>query len=540
MTPLSLVLALACVTEEAPPPYTLLDPRQQLIRLSVDLRGVHPSEEELLAIEEDPRRYGLFVDRYLDDPRFLGRVREVVNERLLMNTGDAYQDAEEVGLGEVDSRELAAAIADEPLRLASWIVDTDQPWTLVATADHSMANPLLATLWGLDYPDGAEGWQPARYQDGRPHAGILTMTTTWQRYPSAGGNANRHRANAVSRMLLCDDYLSRPIVLNRAQVDQLTIDPEDAITTNESCQSCHSTLDPLAAHFFGFFPFDDPETLLEATTYYPENEEGWREYSGKPPAWYGTPTANLVELGAHVAADARFADCAVETFFQGFSQREATDADWTELQAYRDAFVAAGLRIKPLVRAIVTADAYLAADAEDPALSERLATVRTVSPAQLASIVEDVTGYRWTFEGVDGLSDPLFGLNVLSGGIDSRYVTARTYVPGVGLAYVQERLAQAAAWDVATRDLALDREGDAVLLPYVTVQDTPDTNPDAFDAQIRHLYLRVTGLPLPDDATEPARLMELWKQVLSVEGSPTAAWAAVIGAVLRDPTVIFY
>ena len=54
------------------------------------------------------------------------------------------------------------------------------------------------------------------------------MNAVWQRYPSMGGNANRHRANAVSKLLLCDDYLSRPIVLNRSAVDQLTIDPEDA------------------------------------------------------------------------------------------------------------------------------------------------------------------------------------------------------------------------------------------------------------------------------------------------------------------------
>jgi len=45
------------------------------------------------------------------------------------------------------------------------------------------------------------------------------------RYPSMGGNANRHRANAVSRTLLCDDYLARPIVLNRPAVDPLSLSP---------------------------------------------------------------------------------------------------------------------------------------------------------------------------------------------------------------------------------------------------------------------------------------------------------------------------
>ena len=66
----------------------------------------------------------------------------------------------------------------------------------MVTADHTMANPELAAYWGIDYPaDGGGNWVPAHYSDGRPHAGMLTMTTTWQRYPSMGGNANRRGPN---------------------------------------------------------------------------------------------------------------------------------------------------------------------------------------------------------------------------------------------------------------------------------------------------------------------------------------------------------
>ena len=68
----------ACGLDETVNPITPLGAREQLLRLSVDLRGVHPSEEELLAIEaaaasEDPaafdETYTLFADRYLTDPR---------------------------------------------------------------------------------------------------------------------------------------------------------------------------------------------------------------------------------------------------------------------------------------------------------------------------------------------------------------------------------------------------------------------------------------------------------------------------------------
>lgn len=535
-----LLLSACAVQVEPSDGLTLLSPREQLIRVSMDLRGVHPSEEELVAIEGAPSLYDDFVDRYLADERFLDRVEEVWNQRFLTRNGETYFDPSEAGIRGLTDGAVADAVAEEPLRLVRHIAEHDLSYADVVLADYTMADPIVAAMWGVDIPAGSTGWEVGHYQDGRPHAGILTMTTTWQRYPSMGGNANRHRANAVSKMLLCDDYLERPIVLNRSNIDQLTVDPEVAIQS-ESCQSCHSTLDPLAAHFFGFFRYDDTGTSLrEATRYRPENEEGWRDYAGKAPGYYGKPTANLRELAENLVEDPRFADCAVQTAFEGFGQRTLGDADWEEFQDLRDTFVADGMAIKPLVRGIVTTRTYLAAAAADPADADRLATVKTASPAQLAATIEAITGYRWTFDGRDGLTTQDIGLPVLAGGIDGAYVTAPGYEPSLGVAFVQERLGQAAGYHVAAHDLDAGRTDDAILLKYVTAADTPDTNPAAFDAQIRYLYLRATGLPLPDEATEPAALTTVWKQLYSVEASATQAWAGVVSAVLRDPRVLFY
>jgi hypothetical protein len=395
-------------------------------------------------------------------------------------------------------------------------------------------------MWDLDYPAGSTDWQPAYYRDGRPMAAILSMDTIWQRYPSMGGNANRHRANAVSKMLLCDDYLARPIVLNRSNIDQLTVDPEVAILS-DSCQSCHSSLDPLAAHFYGFYRYDSGDMgLRDSTRYLPENEEGWRDYANKPPAYYGRPTGNLPELADALVQDPRFADCAVRTAWEGLTQRELTDADWTEIQGVRDVFVSGDMQIKPMVKAIVTSRPYLAAAVADAATDARVATVKTASPAQLAGIIEGITGYRWTFDGQDGLTDPTNGLGILAGGVDGAFVSVANYKPSVGSAFVQERLAQTAAYDVAAHDLDPARTDAARMLTYVTVATTPDADPDVFDAQIRDLYLRATGVALAANAPEPGQLAVLWKQLYSVEASSTQAWAGVLSAILRDPRVLFY
>lgn len=532
-----MILALSCATEDPSDGLTLLSPREQLIRLSVDLRGIHPSETDLAAIEATPSLYDDYVDRWLADPRFLDRVEEVFNLRFLTRNGETYFDPTDAGIL-ADAGLVADSLADEPLQLVRHIVANDLSYSEVVLADYTFADPATALMWDIDYPEGATGWQQGHYRDGRPHAGILTMSTIWQRYPSMGGNANRHRANAVSKMLLCDDYLSRPIVLNRTNIDQLTADPEDAIRS-ESCQSCHATLDPLAAHFFGFFRYgDEEESLRSATQYLPENEEGWREYADKPPGYYGRPTANLRELAESLVADTRFADCATETVFEGFTQRQVTDADWTEFTTFRDGFVEGGLVVRPLVREIVLSRTYLAAASTDEALEDRLATVKTASPAQLASIIEDLTGYRWSFAGRDGLTTQDLGLPVLMGGVDGGYVTTPAYDPSLGVAFVHERLAQSAAYAVAAHDLDPERTDAAKLLLYVTAADTADSA--VFEDQVRHLYLQITGLPLPEDATEPAALAALWKQVYSVEADVTQSWAAVVSAVLRDPRVLFY
>src|SRR5690606_23528882 len=216
------------------------------------------------------------------------------------------------------------------------------------------------------------------------------------------------------------------------------------------------------------------------------------------------------------------------TVLEGLAQRDVVDADWDELQRHREVFEAEGRRLVPLVRSIVTSEEYRAARAYDPDLDARIAGARVVSPAQLASIVEDLTGYRWTFDGLDGLTAPQTGLTVLAGGIDGYAVTRRSFLPSVGSALTVERLAQAAGWHVARHDLDPAREGEARLLRFVTGADTPESAASAFDAQIRHLFPAVTGLALPEDAREPEALVEVWKSLYAVEASPVAAWAGVV------------
>src|SRR5262249_52246559 len=97
------------------------------------------------------------------------------------------------------------SIYDEPLRLIEHIVTTDQPYTKIVTADYTMADRTVATVWGLDHSD-ADAWETTHWTDDRGAAGILASTALYLRYRSVAFNFNRGRANAISRSLLCHDF----------------------------------------------------------------------------------------------------------------------------------------------------------------------------------------------------------------------------------------------------------------------------------------------------------------------------------------------
>ena len=526
----------ACAPDTEPEDgITLLEPREQLIRLSIDLRGVFPTESELVAIEEHPSLYADFVDRYLQDARFPDRMTDLFHLRYLTRTGDLSVDADSDELG-LPEEVVAASLAEEPLALVRRVIAEDLPYDQVVLADYTMADPITAWMWGIErpVPEVETGeFLPSHYTDGREHAGVLTMTTLWTRYPSAGVNSNRHRANAVSRILLCDDYLARPVSFARTQIDALTSgDPEDVIRDTPTCQSCHSSLDPLAAHFYGFWWEVDGD-FRDQTTYRPEDEPMWRDHANKPPGYFGRPTYGIRELAEQIAADERFERCAVKTVFEGLTQRSVSDADWAELAPHQAAFDEGVVR--ELVRSIVLSRAYLAAQDDHDRV-----TLKMVSPAVLESVIYEKTGYRWTMDGRPALASNVSGLAVLGGGIDARFVTRPSHDPSVGMVLIQERLAQGAGREVATHDLDPEREGEAVLLDYVNQDMVPETHPVEFDQQIRALYLELTAAPLSDEDPQVEALIDLWKRAYSVEGSAETAWAGVISVVLRDPRLLFY
>ena len=107
------------------------------------------------------------------------------------------------------------SVGDEPLRILAHIVENELPYTEIVVGDWTMANELLAQAWPLTI-QGETGWKKVHYTDARPAAGILSTNSMWWRYGSTASSANRGKANAISKILLCNDYLSKTISFDRS------------------------------------------------------------------------------------------------------------------------------------------------------------------------------------------------------------------------------------------------------------------------------------------------------------------------------------
>ena len=515
-----ILLLLACAGDPEPPvSLPGLDARQLLVRSSIDLRGVRPSVDELDAVGEDLEVAVDMATAMLDDPRWGAQVRDLFGYAWLTRTEGYFVLAQELGFGgDGDIGPFTASFGDEVLRSISTIAEQDLPWTEVVTADWTMANEYLGASLPVDYDAGAGGWQQVTHTDGRPAAGVLAASTLWIRYSSTTSNANRGRANAISRMLLCADYLEREIAFDRTVN---LIDEEAtlaAIQTNPGCTACHSSLDPLASHLYGFLHLLD-DAAIELTSYHPEREGWWDEFTGTPPGYYGTPTQDLVDLGWAIAKDPRLRSCAVERVYEGLLQRESDVDDTLELLTHLSAFEVGGLTLRSLYGSLLGSGVYQGVGAQG-------VMAKMLRPEQYASIVEELTGYRLTFYDYDLLQSDLIGIRTLAGGVNGISVTVPARTPNVTTALAQERIAEAAAWTVVGA-------GGGDLIATVIATDA-----ETVAAQIEVLHRRILSQPAGSD--DAAATVALFGAILSSTGDAEAAWAGVISALLRDPEFLFF
>jgi hypothetical protein len=402
------------------------------------------------------------------------------------------------------------------------IATHDLPWTDVVQVEYSMANEQLASMYPIEYPEGESGWQKVRYTDGRPAVGVLATNGLWWRYITDSLNMNRMRAATVMRLLLCDDLLSRPISFE-ASAHALE-DATTALQQDLACLNCHASLDPLASALFGFYWVEEGNPL-EAVSYHPERELLGEEYIGVAPAWYGSPIGSLAELGLVITQDPRFGQCAVETFAEIYLRRDLGAEDYSDLQSHVADFVEGDLRIKPLVKSVLTSAEYTMK--ENPT-DTAVRTVRMMTPHQLAMSMKEWNPHSW-----DNSHGPLLddAYRSMMGGVDGLTTYAPQLYPSTTTALTLKRFAQFSATLIVEEGIAQNTG----LLKYVTESTTPEDS--SFTEQLDLLRMQLHGIEATDEWR--AEITDLWTNCAQ-EDSLKLGWICVISAMMQDLDFVSY
>jgi hypothetical protein len=550
---LGVALLAACETESEPrpaeaeldPALVPLSPTEKLVRVSMAVRGLRPSPEELAAVAADPSTLETYADTYLESAAFGETIRDLYNEALKVRVPAAIFPAGFAARDELAGRSVQSinvSVTEAPLRLVDYVVRNDLPLTEIVTADYVLADSAVAAVWGLDYDGDGESWELAYFDDGRPHAGLLSESWLYTRHSSTFSNKNRGRANAIARGLLCHDFVERQVELD-VTID--LADPEqvqNAIATNDTCVSCHQTLDPLAGFFGSFYPLFVP-SFVESYPFAGYVPELAPLFTVKDPGYFGYPGGDVAHLGQMIAEDPRFVQCQARRFYAYF-QQVPLSAVPHQREAELVRVLGQNLSAKELVKAIVLDPSFLTSHRLRDDVEGEGPTVLRARPWQLARSIADLTGFRWqssidfdlgygNIGGVDLMTDSLFGFEVLAGGIDSVNVSQPAHTMTASASAVLRDLAARAADHVVEADASF---ADSAKL-FTNLESTDEAS---VRAELVALHASVLGQLLADDSAEVNDAYALFQGALAAAGEPKRAWKLTLFALLQHPRMAFY
>ena len=492
---------------------------QVYTRASLDLRGYRPSIEEIEQVAKSERHLSQALDQLIEDPlvgsQFASQMAGVWKTEVVEFD---HTDHEYAFADETEVFELLTALGQEPLQVLAEITRSDLPYSDVVTANWTMANAAMAE-WSpvsYDWTDDTSGWQRVEYTDDRPSAGLLVSNGLWWRYNSTLSNAQRGRANIVSKMLLCNDFLERRIQTDRELnlLDEAGV--QEALKSSPTCVSCHVDLDPLASNFWGLyrhFRF----SLEEQFSYHPEREMHWIDQTGVAPGYFGSPIASLSQLGDSLAQDPALYTCLVRRSLAQLTQQPVSISDWSIWKPHLSKFVSSGYQIRPLLRSIL-----------DDELYRDISKQKIVTADLFAKQIEHLTTYRFQVNSVDGIDTDLFGLRGLFGGRGKDWLSASSAVPTTTFALVVQRISEAAAHHVTHNEQAANH---FFQFDFQVMDNRVDSN---FN------LLFQTVLSREPSAMELAELTALWDEVYEITNQPEAGWQAVLIYLFRHPYFLTY
>ena len=535
--------------------YIPLSELQQLNRISMTLRGVRPDGADILTVLDDPSQLDSIIDSYLDSPDFGRTVRDLYAEVLQMRAFDITLPA--LGdLADHSTIERNTAMSEEPLGLIEAIVMSNRPLHEMVTLNQTHLDPTAALLWNNhSYDESIGGSQIVSWTDGRPPAGVLTSNALLVRWESNGDNNNRERANMVSTAFLCENYAERDIPLTGG-IDLSDAEAvADAVNLNPQCVACHQSLDPLAAHFWGFrnriraFQINAGYTngcspgspCYPIDFYYALFEDQHESLGLRPPNYFGAESTDTESLGAHIAADPRFALCQATHFASYLTQRTHDDIPYEDIIALSEVLTESSYSAKALAKAVVTHPTFLSQSTDPIEAIDELAGLQIIRPEQYARLLKSLTGFEWivgvsqgNYGNADLLNNDVVGFRMMSGGIDGVSVNSPTHMSTPNRLLMMRAAAQDAAGFVVDFDLAQPIANRKLLMAYTGNSEAE------IRVLLQDLHRRILLEDLALDSAELDDSFAFVQSALATTSDPKDALKLFVAAMLQSPDVLFY
>lgn len=465
-------------------------------RLSLDIRGEFLGVDEVARLQDNPDLLPELMATWFEQQGHQEQLVDFFSSMLLTKVDEFNVTEGDFYLEEDLSQEFVRSIGEEAPRFMAHIASSDVPWSQVVTADYTIANGLLQDIWELEPVDAnsTEAWQPMRYTDGRPALGVLSTNSVWWRYYTTPNNKSRARAAFVSRLLVCDDILTRTVV-DPPNVQATEGNQEDLIKNEPACVSCHQTLDPLAAALYGFWQ-NDMHDVIELSIYHPEREwDGERDLENNM-GWYGKTLRAPADLGTRIAEDERFLTCAAERLAERLWRREISTIDEGRIDTIVYTMREKSETYRALFQEILNSPEYRLGFDEDPSDPRSVSAGKMMTAHQIRWAFEEFTGFHWEADGVTMLDNDEYGYRVLLGGIDGRSVNQWQQAPSLTRQLTLKRLAQLSA-DYAVSTAVADSNALDIFLQKdptsITVQS------EDFAEIIRSWHWRLMGRDITEE-----------------------------------------
>lgn len=303
----------------------------------------------------------------------------------MLATADGIRTAATRMLTVAAGRESVGAFAEEFLRLdriltqakdpalfpeyapnlqAAIVRDMRETWASLAFDDQASAldlftttkvvvNSDLAKLYGID----ATGLTPTTFQtrslpaDG-PRAGILSKAAVLSQFANQQSGSPTLRGKFIRESLMCLEVPPPPPGVNTGAVDAPTDMPMtkrqrlEIHRANAGCALCHSLMDPLGLPLESFDAIGKFRTTDNGLAVDPTS------------TFDGQPVADARALGVAASQSATVAQCLVRKYYGYAVGHQDREADGKALNEVASAFKASGFKLRDLILAVVTNDAF--------------------------------------------------------------------------------------------------------------------------------------------------------------------------------------